>query len=105
MLAEYVKTNLEHGRRQVDFRLLQADEDRNTAIARIESLDLWRVPVVACTVDTVLGLVQNNRRGLCAWPALAQGAFVFDEIHSYDDKLFDALLHFLDAMRGVGVRA
>ena len=103
VLAEYVKTNLEHGRRQVDFRLLQADEDRNTSIARIESLDLWRVPVVACTVDTVLGLVQNNRRGLCAWPALAQGAFVFDEIHSYDDKLFDALLHFLDAMRGVPV--
>ncbi len=102
-LAEHVKTNLEHGRRRVDFRLLQADEDRNTDIARIESLDLWRIPVMACTVDTVLGVVQNNRRGLFGWPALAQGGFVFDEIHSYDDKLFDALLHFLNAMRSARV--
>jgi CRISPR-associated endonuclease/helicase Cas3 len=99
-LAEHVKTNLEHGRHRVDFKLLQADEDRNGDIARIESLDLWRIPVVACTVDTVLGVVQNNRRGLFGWPALAQGGFVFDEIHSYDDKLFDALLHFLNAVRG-----
>ena len=102
-LAQHVKTNLEHGRRAMDFMLLQADEDRNSDLARIESLDLWRTPIVACTVDTVLGVVQNNRRGLFGWPALAQGGFVFDEIHSYDDKLFDALLHFLDAVRGVPV--
>jgi CRISPR-associated endonuclease/helicase Cas3 len=90
-LSEHVKTNLEHGRRHVDFEhILHADEDRNSKIARIESLDLWRIPIVACTVDTVLGLVQNNRRGMFGWPALAQSGFVFDEIHSYDDKLFDA---------------
>ena len=32
----------------------------------------WSTPVVPCTVDTVLGLVQNNKRGLFAWPALAE---------------------------------
>ena len=91
-----------HGRRAVDFRhILAADEDRAAGFARVASLDLWRTPVVACTVDTVLGVIQNNRRGLMAWPALAQGGFVFDEVHSYDDKLFGALLTFLREVRGV----
>jgi CRISPR-associated endonuclease/helicase Cas3 len=57
--------------------------------------------VVSCTVDTVLGLVQNTRRGLFAWPALAQSAFVFDEIHAYDDRLFGALLRFLRDLPGL----
>jgi CRISPR-associated endonuclease/helicase Cas3 len=46
-------------------------------------------------------LVQNNRRGLFAWPALAQSAFVFDEIHAYDDRLFGALLRFLGDLPGL----
>jgi CRISPR-associated endonuclease/helicase Cas3 len=49
----------------------------------------------------VLGLVQNNKRGLFAWPALAQSAFVFDEIHAYDDRLFGALLRFLRDLPGL----
>jgi len=103
-LAEQVKTDLVHGRRKVDFKhILPTEENRDTDTARIESLDLWRIPVVACTVDTVLGVIQNNRRGRFGWPAIAQGGFVFDEIHSYDDKLFDALLHFLQTMRGVPI--
>src|SRR5207244_11224181 len=74
----------------------------DTAI-RIDSLDTWSTPVVSCTVDTVLGLMQNNKRGLFAWPALAQSAFVFDEIHAYDDRLFGALLRFLQAVPGAPV--
>ncbi|MEQ8785539.1 MAG: CRISPR-associated helicase Cas3' [Pirellulaceae bacterium] len=102
-LSQAVKTDLIHGRRIVDFRMLQADEDRNESVSRIASLDMWRTPVVSSTVDTVLGLIQNNRRGLCNWPAIAQAGFVFDEIHSYDDKLFDALLHFLATIRGAPI--
>ncbi|HEY2910951.1 MAG TPA: CRISPR-associated helicase Cas3', partial [Gemmataceae bacterium] len=60
-------------------------------------------PIVACTVDTVLGLVQNNRRGIFAWPAFAGAAFVFDEIHAYDDRLFGALLRFLRDLPGLPV--
>lgn len=102
-LAEFVKTDLLHSRRKIDLKMLEVDENHNEALARIESLDTWRLPVVACTVDSVLGIVQNNRRGLYSWPALAQSGFVFDEIHSYDDKLFDALLHFLTAFQGVPI--
>ena len=66
-----------------------------------DALEQWSTPIVSCTVDTVLGLVQNNRRGIYAWPSIAKSAFVFDEIHSYDSKLFQALLRFLTDVPGV----
>ena len=58
---------------------------------------------MACTVDTVLGLIQNQRRPLYAFPAIACGVFVFDEVHSYDRQLFGELLRFLEVFRGVPV--
>ncbi len=102
-----IAADLFHGRADVDKRIiLQAGDDEDDAgdeLARIESLDSWSTPVAACTVDTVLGVVRNNRRGLYAWPALVGAAFVFDEIHSYDDDLFGALLRFLSHVPGVPV--
>jgi CRISPR-associated endonuclease/helicase Cas3 len=105
---EEFDAELFHGRAAVDLEIVlgvKADDERAEAdaLARIESLDAWSTPIVACTVDTVLGLVQNNRRGLYAWPALAGAAYVFDEIHAYDDKPFGALLRFLQALPGVPV--
>ena len=95
-----------HSRRDIDFEIILntgADVKGAEAILadHLESLEAWSTPIVACTVDTVLGLVQNNRRGLFAWPALAQSAFVFDEIHAYDDRLFGALLRFLRDLPGL----
>lgn len=100
--------DLFHGRAAVDLDIVlgvRGDDDGSDSdsLARIESLDAWSTPIVACTVDTVLGLVQNNRRGLYAWPALAGAAFIFDECHAYDDSLFGALLRFLQALPGVPV--
>jgi len=103
-----VGAKLFHSRRDIDFEIilntgndaLRAESDE---AARLESLEAWSTPVVACTVDTVLGLIQNNKRGLFAWPALTQSAFVFDEIHAYDDRLFGALLRFLRDVPGVPV--
>jgi CRISPR-associated endonuclease/helicase Cas3 len=63
----------------------------------------WRKKLIICTVDTVLGLIQNNRRPLYSWPAMAQSAFVFDEVHAYDSRLFGALLQFLKAFRGAPI--
>jgi CRISPR-associated endonuclease/helicase Cas3 len=103
-----VKADLFHSRRDVDFEIIlktgrDAEHPDADALIRIDSLDAWSTPIVACTVDTVLGLVQNNKRGLFAWPALAQSAFVFDEIHAFDDRLFGALLRFLRDVPGLPV--
>jgi CRISPR-associated endonuclease/helicase Cas3 len=103
-----VRADLFHSRRDVDFEIILStgadaeNVDADEAI-RIDSLDAWSTPIVACTVDMVLGIVQNNKRGLFAWPALAQGAFVFDEIHAYDDRLFGALLRFLNDLPSLPV--
>ncbi len=102
-----------HSRSEVDLEDLVGLQDHDLAgdgalkvapaverAVRIESLLMWDVPLVVCTVDQVLGLMQNGRRGLFSFPAIANGAFVFDEIHQYDKQLFGALLGFLDAFRG-----
>ncbi len=84
-----------HSRADVDIELIlgvAADSDEHDEQLRIQALEAWGTPIAACTADTVLGLVQNHRRGLFAWPALAASAFVFDEIHAYDAQLFGALL-------------
>jgi CRISPR-associated endonuclease/helicase Cas3 len=103
---DQLEATLFHSRRDVDFEIiLNAGPDTQSPtaddVAKLESLESWSTPIVACTVDTVLGLVQNNKRGLFAWPALAQSAFVFDEIHSFDDRLFGALLRFLRDLPGL----
>lgn len=95
-----------HSRAATDLEMIlhaANDEDEVDEVCRGEGLLAWSTPIVSCTVDTVLSLLQNQRRALFAWPALAQSAFVFDEIHAYDQKLFGLLLRFLEAVRGVPV--
>ncbi|MDI6854366.1 MAG: CRISPR-associated helicase Cas3' [Deltaproteobacteria bacterium] len=98
-----IERALLHGRAQVDLeRMLGTEEmDPWEENQRLESLKAWPQQVIACTVDTVLGLMQNQRRSLFSFPALASGAFVFDEIHNYDTKLFGALLRFIRTFQGV----
>jgi CRISPR-associated endonuclease/helicase Cas3 len=110
-----VDAALVHGRAEIDMVMLSLGDDEpdmterkypedqsgRAAVDSSGALDQWSTPLVSCTVDTVLGLTQNNRRGLYAWPSIAGAAIVFDEIHSYDDALFAALLRFLADVRGV----
>ncbi len=60
-----------------------------------ESLQAWGQQVIAATADFVLGLMQNHRRGLFSFPTILKSAIVFDEIHSYDAKMFGSLVRFL----------
>lgn len=107
-------TALVHSRAEVDMKLLGLGDDEPgepspkgedipglAAVDQGNSLDLWSTPLVGCTVDAVLGLVQNNRRGVYLWPSIAGSAVVFDEIHAYDGPLFDALVRFLKEVRSV----
>lgn len=104
--ADYVPPDqfdaaLVHSRALADLEDLLAsgkseDRDGREQIKRYEALATWEAPITVCTVDTVLGLIQNNRTGVFSLPSICNGAFVFDEIHQYDDRLFDALLRFLE---------
>jgi len=91
---------LVHGRASTDLELLGVDDDGECE-EPLAALETWSTLIVSCTVDTVLGLTQNHRRALYAWPVMADSAFVFDEIHAYDNRLFAALLRFLVSCRGV----
>lgn len=105
-----LNTKLVHSRAAVDLELLVVDDEGEqvnplTALeawsASITALEAWSTSITSCTVDTVLGLTQNQRRGLYSWPAFVNAAFVFDEIHAYDERLFSSLLCFLLNCRGV----
>jgi CRISPR-associated endonuclease/helicase Cas3 len=75
------------------------DGAENEADKKLESFKAWGKESIVCTVDTVLGLLQCNRRPMYLFPAIAQAAFVFDEVHCYDDALFGALLRFLEVVK------
>ena len=95
-----LNTQLVHSRAAVDLELLGVD-DEGDQVDPLAALEAWSTSITSCTVDTVLGLTQNQRRGLYAWPAFVDAAFVFDEIHAYDERLFSSLLRFLLNCRGV----
>lgn len=94
-----IDARLQHGRAAVDIKILGLDDPEDEMDA-VEAAMRWRTKITSCTVDLVLGLLQNSRSSVYAWPLIANGAFVFDEIHSYDDTLFGYLLRFLEIMRG-----
>jgi len=99
---------LVHSRALVDYRLLATmpaptHEENELRQAGLEALETWPAPAVVCTAHTVLGLMENVRRGIYAWPSLARAVFVFDEVHAFSDRLFSYLLRFLQAFPGAPV--
>jgi CRISPR-associated endonuclease/helicase Cas3 len=70
---------------------------------RLRSFEAWQAKLIVSTVDSVLGLMQNYKKPLFSWPAIVQSAFVFDEVHSYDEKLFGAFLRFLETFQDVPI--
>jgi CRISPR-associated endonuclease/helicase Cas3 len=86
-----------------DAELLGLDDgaDGQRDLDRLDAIHAWGRETVTCAAETVLGLMQNRRAGLYAWPSLCGGAVAFDAIHAYDDRLFGALLRFLEALPGI----
>lgn len=102
LLAQsHLERRLLHGRARVDVEAFERspDDDEPLDLWAPDVLDRWGAQVVACTADTVLGLMTNWRTALAALPLWAQCAFVFDEVHSYDRNLFGHLLTFLSVVR------
>ncbi len=97
-----------HSKAGVDYRLLtnmptRSHEENEMANLGIEALNTWHAPVIVCTAHTVLGILENTRRGLYAFPSIIQSALVFDEIHAYSSRLFSYLLRFLESFPGLSV--
>lgn len=106
--GDEIRADLFHSRKEFDIkRMLESqsggDYDPTDEAIRVQSLQAWDTQIVNCTVDNVLCLLQNLRRGLYAWPALAQSAIVFDEVHCYDRILFGNLLTWLEHLVGIPV--
>jgi CRISPR-associated endonuclease/helicase Cas3 len=97
-----VEGELVHSRAVVDLERVATsrEDDHEDRQLRIESLRMWAPEAVVCTIDTVLALVRNNRRGLYGSPAILAGAFIFDELHAYDDTLFAAVIALIRALPG-----
>ena len=97
-----VEAKLVHSRAVVDLEGIARvlDDERDDHLLRIESLNAWSPQVVICTADAVLALVRNNRRGLYNSPAILCGAFVFDELHAYDDRMLAAVMALIAALPG-----
>jgi CRISPR-associated endonuclease/helicase Cas3 len=104
------ETELMHSRAAIDLEdvLFSNDsekkqDDETDNDARLAAFDAWQAKLIVCTVDTVLGLIQNNRKPLYSFPAIVQAAGVFDEVHAYGDRLFAALLIFIKTFTGIPI--
>lgn len=105
-VQEELKSVLMHSKADADLALAKTgeeaeagDETVNEVELKLASFKAWDKQAIVCTVDTVLGLMQCNRRPIYCFPAIANAAFVFDEVHCYDDALFGALLRFLETVK------
>lgn len=97
-----VEAELIHSRAAVDLEQVATtqEQEQGDGDLRIASLKTWAPEAVICTIDTVLALARNNRRGLYGSPAILSGCFVFDELHAYDDEMFAAVVALIQAMPG-----
>jgi len=98
-----IEKALIHSRAAVDREILLNGEADDPALDAQEALQTWSKKLVIATADHILGIIQNQRRSLFGWVALTQGAFVFDEVHAYDSRLFGALLQFIRVFRGAPI--
>lgn len=77
--------------------LLGKDPRLGEASERLFALGLWPRRYFSATVDQLLGFLEHQYRSACLVPLLARSLVIVDEVHSFDRRLFDALLDFLRA--------
>lgn len=95
---------LVHGTSEYELRGMQSNPPASLAgkdfipdeaESRLFALGLWSKRYFSATVDQFLSFIEHGYGGLCLLPALADAAVVFDEIHSYDRQMWNALIAFL----------
>ncbi len=82
---------MENPPESVEGKGLVPDESR----ARMFALEHWPRRYFSATVDQFLSFMEHSYPGMCLLPVLADSAVIFDEVHSYDRRMFEDLLAFL----------
>lgn len=67
-----------------------------TVPERLFALGYWHGQIFSATVDSFLAFITNRYAALCLLPLLVDSVVVFDEVHSFDQKMFRALERFLE---------
>ncbi|MFZ5440705.1 MAG: CRISPR-associated helicase Cas3' [Myxococcota bacterium] len=62
---------------------------------RLYALGFWGRRYFSATVDQFLAAMEHRYESLCLLPALADAAVIVDEVHSFDPRMFKALVAFL----------
>ena len=92
------EAELIHSRSDVDLDGIQNtgdDEDNDIISDKIHALTTYYPKIIICTIDTVLSLMKNGRKSILSLPSIATGIFVFDEIHSFTDEMFQVMVSFI----------
>ena len=73
----------------IDGKDFQTDE-------RLYALGFWSRRYFSATVDQFLSFLEHSYQSLCLLPVLADSAVIIDEVHSFDRRMFDSLVSFLE---------
>ncbi len=99
--APEVDAALLHGSAEYELRGMAANPDDAlegqdfSTDERLYALGYWSKRYFSATVDQFLGFLAHSYKGLCLLPVLADSAVIIDEVHSFDRRMFDALVGFL----------
>lgn len=85
---EWMCENPDEGRTGREGQLSEAEK-------RLFALAFWSRRYFSATVDQFLSFLEHRYTGLCLMPVLADAALVIDEVHSFDRRMFDALVALL----------
>jgi CRISPR-associated endonuclease/helicase Cas3 len=95
------ESSLLHGNASYDLDgMFPAEDPRTNRIAscsdpRLFALQHWNKQVFSATIDQFFSFMSYNYAAICLLPLLADSVVVIDEVHSFDPKMFSALLAFL----------
>ncbi|MBE7413648.1 MAG: CRISPR-associated helicase Cas3' [Leptospiraceae bacterium] len=98
------EAELIHSRSDVDLDGIQNtgdDEDNSVISDKIHALTTYHPKIIICTIDTVLSLMKNGRKSILSFPSIATGIFVFDEIHSFNDEMFQVMVSFINLFKNI----
>lgn len=105
--SSFDDTSLIHSRNKIDFEYLLNNENilENADLIKdkVDALNILDSKIITSTVDFVLGYLSNTRKSLFSFPFFSNCVFVFDEIHSYDNKMFNGLLDFIEEFKNAKI--